>query len=677
MNVFDRDAFDDAVFDCDIGVPNTPYWGSHFPDASGTGFHWGPDFPDGVPAAGVIQPHGVGGAATFLLLQRGTKITYSWATDVRKMWSGKEYRTQLLDDPKRTIVGVATLLGDDTRTMRARLARFAAIGSTFLLGLPFESVSIRADSMGVVVPTTTTTKSDWMQVGQRVIVSDGVLNSMSAVVQAFDGTSVTLDLAPGLLGRAGGLVMPAVPVFFEPTMTFTRFRSPTSVENWNLSARAAVFGFPQSARAAFASLAAATGALHAAFVTYWKLGPSGNAFILNFTNNGSGAGNVTVFGAYSYSFHYQAGVTTVAQMIAALTNSSGETFIFSGSYDSTATLTAGDALFGVQLANGSDSSNGPAMGAGATVATYAGRPVWDRGIQVEETAADSIQSLAEIVDLGGLPISIGTAKQADWGRAVYLKRTSVDDWQWIKAFLAAVRGRQRAFWLASFRADLMLATNVISGSISATAVLTACAGALHNAIISITTPGTAGNAYSIRFVGDGYSIPFLGYDLTNSGHAYTFHFTPGTTTVGTMIGLLASRGFTVGGTYTSSTPLSSGGNDEVLSYISFTGGADTHLTVYGPSESAGGIDAWFPSQRDRLQLRQVDGAIMNAQIISVVDNYDGTQAVGLALDTAPSAAAVDLVSWLELVRFDSDDFDFTFIDDATFSLQTTARVVQQ
>ncbi len=631
---------------------------------------FGPWFPDGVPAAGVIQPPTPGGAATFLLLQSGSKITFSWGTDVEKMYSGKEFRVQPLDDPKRTFVGVATLLGDDVRTMRARLARFITAGSTFLLGLPFEAVSIRADASGAYVPTTSTSQSDWMQSGQRVVISDGASQSVSGVIQAFDGSSITLDIAPGTIGRAGGIVMPAIPVFFDAKMTFTRFRGSSDVENWNLNARAAVFGFPQAARGAFASLVAATGALGSIVMTYAVTGPGPNVLSISFAADGTGAGSLVLAGT-AYTFHYQAGVTTVAQMVSAFAAG----FQISGYYDPAATLTAFDAIT-VHLSGGADKGNGVGMGVGATVATYAGRPLWNRGVQVEETATDSVEALTELVDLQGLPLSVSSATQADWGRALYMKRTSIDEWQWIKAFLAAVRGSQRAFWLASYRADLVLASPTISNAVSASASLTAASGVLHNVILSVTAPGTAGNAYSIRFVGDGYSIPFLGYDLTNSGNAYTFHFTPGATTVGVMIALLSSHGFTVGGSYSPGATLSTGGNDEVLTYIPFTGGADTHLTIYGPSEASGGIDAWFPLQRDRLQLRQTDGTITCAQILSVVDNHDGTQAVGVSFGSTPSGAAVDLVSWLELVRFSDDSFEFEF-DDATFTLSTTARVVQQ
>lgn len=434
-----------------------PWWGPWFPDYAGPSTWFGPWFPDGVPPAGVITPPTPGGAATFLLLQSGSKITLTWATDVVKSWSGKEYRAALLDDPKRQFNGVATLLGDDTRTMRARLARYAAIGSTFLLALPFEAISITANSAGTVVPTTTTTKSDWMSVGQRVAVSDGASASIGAVIQAFTANSVTLDIDPGALGRNGCIVMPTVPIFFDPQMTFLRYRAPTSVENWNLNARAAVFGYPLAARAAFAVLSAASGALHSLVIAFPNSGPAANGFSLTFVADGAGVGSVTITTVTALVFHYQSGVTTVANLITAL--AAFNTFLYFGSYSPAATFTAGDAI-AVVFANGALASNGLAMGQGATITTPFEDvfPLWDRGIQIEDSAQDSIQSLAELVDLGGLPISIGTAKQADWGRDVYLQRASVDDWQWLKKFLSTVSGSARTFWLPTFRADLITTT---------------------------------------------------------------------------------------------------------------------------------------------------------------------------------------------------------------------------
>jgi hypothetical protein len=544
------------------------YWGPLFPDAGG-GHFLSTMFPDGVPGATVIQPTGPGGAATFLLLESGSKITYSWATDVQKAYSGKEYRPQALDDPKRTLVGAATLLGDDTRTMRARLARYAAIGSTFLLGLPFEAVSITGDATGKVIPTTSTAVADWAAVGQRVVVSDGNGGAIDATIQALTASSITIDIDPGSLGNLGGMVMPTVPVFFDPQMTFDRFRV-NAVERWNLNARAAVFGWPTAGRAAFAALAdfaiATPGNLVNLVIKAAAPGAQGNAISIRFIADLTGSIPTRTGSGNTYVFHYNS-TTTAAAMVAAIIATGALTV--AGSYKPSALLLAGDAIGPFALSNGSDTSYG-AMGLGATIATYAGRPVWTKGVQVEMTANDSIQSLAELVDLGGLPISIGTAAQSDWGRALYLNRTSVDDWQWIKAFLAAVRGRQRAFWCASWRADLTLASTAIGGG----------------------------------------------------------------------------------------------------SFVTGT------ITVFGPSDAAGGIDAWFPLQRDRLQLRQVDGTITLAQITSVTDNHDGTLAVALAFDSAPSAAALDLVSWLELCRMEADTFEFTW-EGAMFTFNAQARVVQQ
>lgn len=438
------------------GVPGSVYWGPHFPDHAGLSFYWGPHFPDGTPPPDVTPPSTVGGAATFLLLESGSKLTLSYGEDTinQKMWSGAEYRESMLDDPKRTFVGQATLIGSSVIDLRAKLARYAAIGSVFLLGIPYEAVSVTGPATGMTIPTSDTTSKDWMQLGQRVVLTDeSSSDAVDAVIQNFTANSVTLDVDPGALGRTGCVLMPTVPVFLDAAMPFVRSRGAKPVEQWQLNARAAVFGYPVSANYAFASLAAATGALALAVIRWAAIGSAGNVNSITFVGDSVlDGGNVTNVGN-AYTFHFKPGVTTVFAMQIAL-DLGPAFFDFVGAFDPGAVLVAGDAIGPVALHGGTDLGYGT-PGAGATVATYDGRPLWDRRIQVQDTATDSIQSLAEIVDLGGIPISIGTATQPDWGRALLVNRELGAEFQWLKAFIAAVRGCQRAFWLPSYRADLV------------------------------------------------------------------------------------------------------------------------------------------------------------------------------------------------------------------------------
>ena len=560
MADFDGADFDAGDFNVDDGVPGSVYWGPHFPDHAGLSFYWGPHFPDGTPPPDVTPPSTVGGAATFLLLEAGSKLTLSYGEDTinQKMWSGAERRMSMLDDPKRTFVGAATLIDDNVRDMRAKLARFAAVGSVFSLGIPYEGISVTGPATGFTIPTSDTSTSDWMQLGQRVALTDETgTASIDAVIQGFTSNSVTLDVDPSSLGHTGCTLMPTVPVFFDPQMTFVRSRGVLPVEQWQINARAAVFGYPVAANKAFASLAAATGVLSAGTVYYINTGPGGNAYTLTIVGDSVfDIGNLTTVGT-AYTFHFKPGVTTVLEMQTLL----GGVFGFA-TVDPGAALIAGDAIGPLALHGGTDAGYGT-MGAGATVATYDGRPLWDRRIQVQETAVDSIQSLAELVDLGGIPISIGAAAQPDWGRALFVNRERGAEWQWLKAFLAAVRGCQRAFWLPSYRTDLLA--------------------------------------------------------------------------------------------------------------VSWSG---SNLIVQGPSDAAGGLASWWPLQRDRIQVEQADGNLVLSKITAVVDNHDGT--LTLTLGTAqgsPTGAAITRVSWLELCRFDSPNFEVTF-SNGVFSMPTTARVVQ-
>jgi len=145
-----------------------------------------------------------------------------------------------------------------------------------------------------------------------------------------------------------------------------------------------------------------------------------------------------------------------------------------------------------------------------------------------------------------------------------LRRQSREDWQWLKAFLAAVRGKQRAFWVSSYRNDLR------------------------------------GGAWS-------------GLDVI----------------------------------------------------------------IDGPSDEAGGIAAWWPDQRDRIEVRQTDGTIVYAKIYAVTDNGNGTETLSVVFSGGgPSLAPVARISWLELCRWDSDSFEISF-SGGSFQFSANARVVQQ
>lgn len=437
------------------------WWGPWFP------LNWfGPWFPDGTPDATLIPGVGPPGVATLVLdLTNGAQVTYSWATDVRTMYSGKQFRAQPLDDPKQLYTGIAILGGNDSRVMRARLAKYAAIGAAFLLALPYEAITLSGPASGTVVPVDTTAHSDWMVLGQRIAVTDQAGNAINAVIQDFTSDTVTLDVDPGELGRYGCMLMPCVPVYLDPQQGFQRYTGANGVEGFQIKATAATFGYASGPRAAFALLTASA-ALTDAVISAATTDAAGNALTITLVADNASPMppqiNLTNVGdAYTVHYNDTTGVVTVADLIALVAG----IFTFSGSFDPTAVLAAGDAIGPVALSRGADKSYGT-MGISAALTTYDGRPVWDRGVETENTATDSIQSLSELVDLGGIPIAIGTADASDWGRQVSIDAgDAIDDWQWLKLFLSTVRGRQIAFWLPTSRPDL-IAVDVSTGTVT-------------------------------------------------------------------------------------------------------------------------------------------------------------------------------------------------------------------
>lgn len=118
------------------------------------------------------------------------------------------------------------------------------------------------------------------------------------------------------------------------------------------------------------------------------------------------------------------------------------------------------------------------MGRGAQIATYATSVpidastltdtdllIWDRPNLIADTAPESMLSLSEVVDLGALPFGIGGATVPDWARSIKYSSSSQTEWQWLKAFLRQVLGRQKAFLLSTNRADLSYISTLAGGQI--------------------------------------------------------------------------------------------------------------------------------------------------------------------------------------------------------------------
>jgi hypothetical protein len=435
------------------------FWGPLFPDVWDTGVtFWGPLFPDPGPALELVTPIGPAGVATFVLdLDAQLTMTLEYETDVFKADEGKETRAEVLDFPRRRIKGSALLIGGaSVRRLRTQLQRWAAEGATFLLGLPFESLLLAADAAGttLTVNVGALAKCDWANPGQRVVVVGKNRTATNAVVQSATGTSIVLDVAPGAIGAAGGSVMPTVPIFLQPQQGFSRYVPPDGIERWSIDAIVNSFGWQTQAVAA--QLAGvdtgASGNFDEVIFQAMTPGIGGNDIRIEMADDSLAGVDYTEVGN-DITIRFIPDVSTMGDLAAAIAASSSLIRMI-GSWDPSNTLSSIDVFSLMSLAGGSDGDYAT-EGTGAVVATHAGRPVFDRGLVVDDTAADTLQAMNEIVGFGGLQENIGRATTPDWGRQVALEAKIGAEWQWLKRFLATVHGPQKTFWLPAWRCDLV------------------------------------------------------------------------------------------------------------------------------------------------------------------------------------------------------------------------------
>ncbi len=528
------------------------WWGGWFPEGPGLSY-WGGHFPEGAADPGLPPA----GSATFALVESGARVTYAWRTGQFKSYSGIERRSSIVDDPAQRFEGQALLTGANTRAVRSQLAKYAALGRPFLLGLSYESLAIRAAAVGTTIAVHSTALSDWAIPGTRVLVRHETYGDWEGVILSVAATTVVVTDGvggPGVIGGPGGVIMPAFAIYLDPQQGFDRYV--TKLERWQIRARNAIAGF--ATPEARASLAVP--GLVGVTVYARTAGAAANAITIQFVEDGSTLGNIVENVALkTIVVHYDPATTSKGRLavmfstttLCYLEGASGITAIgFASAFGPTA------------LAGGVDFT--PAVvGRGATVATFAGRPVWDRGIDVEGTAPDSLQSMAQPEDFGGLPFNAGTASEPDWGRSIVMRRSVGAELQWLKKFLDTIKGRFLSFWLASWRPDLV--------------------------------PVSVG--------------------------------------VGT-------------------------------------------LTVQG-GELGGDFFAWWPLQREYLQVRTLTGALVYVRISAAVQNVSGTITLSVVdgAGVAVSLASAELVSWLDVVRLESDEVQVEF-DGWTFAVSMTARGVQ-
>lgn len=525
------------------------FWGPHFPPEAA---YWDGHFPDGSTDPTYFYGFGPDGMSTFALdLESGFTVTYTWVTDIIKRYSGTEQRIAINDAPKQNYDGSAYLMEDNPRRIYAALARYVAIGSTFLLGLPHEEMTLIADASGtsVYVSSTEILLCDWAKIGQRVIVVDLDGEYSKAVVQGTGaGGEILLDVSMGSIGRAGGRIMPTMPIYLHPQQGFVRY--PVNVEEWKINARAAIFDFAPTLASIDLGSVTTSPVFNGVVATSRQFGLIGNTLVLEFDGNAGFAatGQLIETGPLTL-FRYRPDVTTLQDLADALVASAN--FKLTGTWNPTDVFSALDEHF--TYATGGVASGD--IGTGATINEYADRPIWDRPIQVDKAAGDSIQALTEILDMDGIPYAIGSADYADWGRQIILRRTTRAERQWFKKFVSTVRGRQVAWWLPTYRHD--------------------------------------------------------------------------------------------------------------LDYVSHTA---TEINVNSD------VMAWWPDQRSHIRVVQADGTITNMQITDVVVETNSTRT--LTVSETLSVSAITAISWLELCRFENDEFAVEF-NGAQFAVNTQARVVRE
>ncbi len=328
-----------------------------------------------APIAPAIPGIGTLGAATFVLsLGAGTRVTYSWPTDVLRTYSGREQRVSMSDGrPRLRIEGPAFLRDAGDRDVRGTLMRAAAQGSTFTLALPFEALTLASDSTGTTCNVTSTARCDWALPGQRCVVLGRDGSTVLGIVQGATATTISIAVVDstghvtsstlGNTGLAGGQIMPLLQVVLDPQQGFTRY--PTAVGLWNIRATAVAFGW--------------------------------------------------------------AGVDAM------------------GVGASITTFTTGDAVAVASLVD-------------------ADLLIWDRANEIAGTAQETLLAGTELVDMGGLPFTLGAQAAPDWAMPIRMRSASGDDWAYFKAFVRLLRGRQRGFGLPTHRADFTFLSGTADGS---------------------------------------------------------------------------------------------------------------------------------------------------------------------------------------------------------------------
>jgi hypothetical protein len=199
--------------------------------------------PPLVIADAFVPPVGPAGVYTFAIdVEDGATVTYEWPSIVRPMWSGIETRASLVRTPRQRFEFTSLLSDAQMREVMAILAANAAEAPTFLLGLPFEELTVLSSTSNSVT-VTSLAECDWAVAGQRVVIvgNDGVTTVDTWINGAPSGAVIPVGDDVSALALDGARIMPAVAVKLEADQGFERRR--VNLCAWNLVANAAQNGF--------------------------------------------------------------------------------------------------------------------------------------------------------------------------------------------------------------------------------------------------------------------------------------------------------------------------------------------------------------------------------------------------------------------------------------------------
>lgn len=666
------------------GVPTQTvpsYWGPHFPRGFSIFSYWDGHFPEGVKPRVIYAPAPHGVATLSLIQESGLKLTLEWKTDVAKFRDGSEKRASLRDYPLERYDGGVTMVDDEVTKWRSTIMRTIHTGAPFQLALPYDDLTLRAPATATIAYVYTTTKSDWINYGQRVLVVSPEETTVEGVIQSWTSDSITLYVTSGNLvtvGAIGGRVMPLRTVFLEGQQGFARYPNPdTSVEAWQVRATALRGGYQTSGVAAELACETlfASGNLDGLTFYAKSLGTDGNNITIETTADALTDGGELVEDVDAQTVHLKfSGSGTTLRQFVDLAKSSDIVGI-EGDYDQSLTMQDGDdEISATNLAGGVDAGV-TEIGQGVSVTAYRDKPIWDRQIRVDGTASDSVQALTEITQYVGVPSNFGTATRPDWGRQVSILRNSRDEYQWLRRFLHLVKGRWKSWWLPTYRADLVW-ISTLSGSAAVKASLplelVAHSGNLDSLTIRALVAGVAANLITVQTTADALT----------SGGEYTEDVT----------GLTIEAKFSGEDTTPTQFKTLINGGSALVEVIGTAGGGTvaTGDDEFGPVQLFGGRDAvpskikidgtrgqffdWYPKIRD-IQVVYADNSAQYVRITDAVQNSDDT--ITLSVDDGlDDGQDIVLISWIELVRLESDEVNITF-SGPKFEMEEQARVVQR